>query len=216
MGCRVSGALAYGPARAFSVLRKRLGTKSALLAVTVTAGLLASACAGPQVVSGPQFATREGKTAIQRVYRLGIGDKLKITVYGEDNLSGPFEVNALGQISLPLIGEMQAKGLTLNEFREGLARRLGDGYIKNPKITVEMLNYRPIYVHGEVKNGGEFQFKNGVSLRDVVAMAGGYTYRADQSYLYIGREGEPDAAVQMPTDIPVLPGDNIRVPERFF
>ena len=68
----------------------------------------------------------------------------------------------------------------------------------------------------EVKNGGEFQFKNGVSLRDAVAMAGGYTYRADQSYIYIGREGEADVAVRMPTDVPVLPGDNIRIPERFF
>jgi polysaccharide export outer membrane protein len=79
-----------------------------------------------------------------------------------------------------------------------------------------MLNYRPIFVHGEVKNGGEFAYKNGLGLRDAIAMAGGYTYRADQSYLYIGREGEPDAAVQTPADVPVLPGDNIRIPERFF
>lgn len=167
-------------------------------------------------MDGPQFATREGKTAIQRVYRLGIGDKLKITVFGEENLTGPAEVNALGQVAVPLLGEMQAKGLALNEFRDQIARKLADGYLKNPKVSVEMTNYRPIYVHGEVKNGGEFQFKNGVSLRDVVAMAGGYTYRADQSYLFIGREGEPDVAVRMPNDVPVLPGDNIRVPERFF
>ena len=153
---------------------------------------------------------------MQRVYRLGIGDKLKVTVYGEENLSGPAEVNALGQVSLPLIGEMPAKGLALNEFKDAVSRRLADGYIKNPKVTIEMTNYRAIYVHGEVKNGGEFQFKNGISLRDVVAMAGGYTYRADQSYLYIGREGEPDVAVALPATVPVLPGDNIRIPERYF
>ncbi|MGQ0457104.1 MAG: polysaccharide biosynthesis/export family protein [Hyphomicrobium sp.] len=150
------------------------------------------------------------------MYRLGVGDKFKITVFGEDNLSGQFEVNAIGQVSLPLIGEQQAKGLTLDEFRNRITRQLSDGYLKNPKVTLEMLNYRPIYVHGEVKNGGEFQYKNGLSLRDAVAMAGGYTYRADQAFLYIGRDGEADVAVKMPTDVPVLPGDNIRIPERFF
>lgn len=187
-----------------------------IAAAALSVALLAGACATPDVISGPQFVTREGKAALQRVYRLGIGDKLKITVYGEDNLSGAAEVNALGQVSLPLIGEMPAQGLALQEFRDSIARRLADGYIKNPKVTVEMTNYRPIYVHGEVKNGGEFQFKNGVSMRDAVAMAGGYTYRADQSYVYIGREGEPEVAVSMPADVPVLPGDNIRIPERFF
>ena len=187
-----------------------------IAAAALSVALLAGACATPDVISGPQFVTREGKAALQRVYRLGIGDKLKITVYGEDNLSGAAEVNALGQVSLPLIGEMPAQGLALQEFRDSIARRLADGYIKNPKVTVEMTNYRPIYVHGEVKNGGEFQFKNGVSMRDAVAMAGGYTYRADQSYVYIGREGEPEVAVSMPADVPVLPGDTIRIPERFF
>lgn len=177
---------------------------------------MASACSTPDIIDGPQFVTRDGGKAQQRVYRLGIGDKLKITVYGEENLSGPFEVNAFGQVSLPLIGEMPAKGLALDEFRNQLTRKLASGYLKNPKVSVEMLNYRPIYVHGEVKNGGEFQYKNGVSLRDAIAMAGGYTYRADQGFLYIGREGEPDVAVRMPADVPVLPGDNIRVPERFF
>lgn len=187
-----------------------------ICAAAVFAAAAATACAAPNAITGPQFATREGKKPIQRVYRLGVGDKLKVTVFGEENLSGSFEVNALGQVSLPLIGEAPAKGQALHEFRDFVARRLSDGYLKNPKVTIEMLNYRPIYVHGEVKNGGEFGYKNGLSLRDVVAMAGGYTYRADQSYLFIGREGEPDIALKTPADTPVLPGDNIRIPERFF
>jgi protein involved in polysaccharide export with SLBB domain len=177
---------------------------------------MVSACGGPPTMTGPQFATHQGKIPLQRVYRLGIGDKLKIVVFNEENLSGAVEVNGVGQVSMPLIGEVPAKGLALHEFRDQITRRLSDGYLKNPKVSVEMTNYRPIYVHGEVKNGGEFQYKNGLMLRDVVAMAGGYTYRADQTYLYIGREGEPDAAVKMPADIAVLPGDNIRIPERFF
>ncbi|MFN0218022.1 MAG: polysaccharide biosynthesis/export family protein [Hyphomicrobium sp.] len=180
------------------------------------AAAVLSACTSPDLVSGPQFVTRNGDQLTPRLYRLGVGDKFKLTVFGEENLSGQFEVNALGQVSLPLIGEQPAKGLSLDEFRNRIAQRLSDGYLKHPKVTLEMLNYRPIYVHGEVKNGGEFQYKNGLSLRDAIAMAGGYTYRADQAFLYIGRDGESDAAVKMPTDVPVLPGDNIRVPERFF
>lgn len=170
----------------------------------------------PAQITGPQFATREGKKPIQRIYRISVGDKLKVSVFGEENLSGEFEVSALGNISMPLIGEMPAKGLAIHEFRDSITRKLSDGYLKNPKINVDILNYRPIFVHGEVKTGGEFAYKNGLGLRDAIAMAGGYTYRADQTYLYIGREGEPDVAVQTPADVPILPGDNIRIPERFF
>ncbi|NOT70056.1 MAG: polysaccharide export protein [Hyphomicrobium sp.] len=198
------------------VQRLLLDTVLRVMVASFGACAVASGCASPDVVSGPQFATRQGQAPLNRVYRLGIGDKLKVSVFGEDNLSGPFEVNAVGQISLPLIGEMPAKGLAVHELRERIARKLSDGYLKNPKVTVEMLNYRPIFIHGEVKNAGEFAYKNGVSLRDAIAMAGGYTYRANQTYLYIGREGEPDVAVRTPADVPILPGDNIRIPERFF
>lgn len=175
-----------------------------------------SACSAPTALTGSQFTARSTGAPLQRVYRLGVGDKLKLTVFGEENLSGQFEVNALGQVSLPLIGEMPAKGLAIQQFRDSVARRLADGYLKSPKVTVEILNYRPIYVQGEVKNGGEFPFRPGLSLRDAVAIAGGYTYRADQNYLYIGREAEPELAVRLPAEVPVLPGDNIRIPERFF
>jgi polysaccharide export outer membrane protein len=198
------------------VPRLSLDKAAHLCVAAAFAALLAGACAQQNMMSGPQFATHQGKVPLSRIYKLGIGDKLKVSVFGEENLSGQFEVNASGQISMPLIGEMPAKGLAISEFRDSIARKLSEGYLKHPRVAVEMTNYRPIYVHGEVKNGGEFQYKNGLMLRDAVAMAGGYTYRADQSFLYIGREGEADGAVQMPADIPVLPGDNIRIPERFF
>lgn len=197
-------------------MRRLLDSPARTLAAALVAAALLSACAGAPTMSGAQFATRQGKDPLQRIYKLGVGDKLKLTVFGEENLSGQFEVNALGNISVPLIGEVPAQGQSLGEFRNSVARRLADGYLKNPKVNVDILNYRPIYVHGEVKNGGEFPYRNGLSLRDAVAMAGGYTYRADQSYLYIGRDAEADAAIKMPSDVPVLPGDNIRIPERFF
>lgn len=187
-----------------------------IAAAALIAALMAGACAQQNIMSGPQFATHQGKQPLNRIYRLGIGDKLKVSVFGEENLSGQFEVNATGQVAMPLVGDVAAKGLALSEFRDAVARKLSEGYLKHPRVAVEMLNYRPIYVHGEVKNGGEFQYKSGLMLRDAIAMAGGYTYRADQAYLFIGREGDADAAVRTPADIPVLPGDNIRIPERFF
>lgn len=198
------------------VLRWLLENRFRLAAAALAVGPHLSGCASSaiSVTTPPSFAT--GNDSQSRVYRLGVGDKLKVSVFGEENLSGQFEVNAVGQISMPLIGEIQAKGLALHELRASIATRLADGYLKNPKVTVEMTNYRPIFVHGEVKNGGEFPYKAGLSLRDAVAMAGGYTYRADESFLYIGRDGERDISVRTPSNMKVLPGDNIRIPERFF
>jgi polysaccharide export outer membrane protein len=166
--------------------------------------------------SGPELGSTSSPQ-LPRIYRLGIGDKIKLGVYGEQDLSGQFEVNALGAVPLPLIGEVPAKGLSIQEFRDTVHRRLAAGYVKAPKVNVEVVSYRPIYVHGEVKNGGEFPFKNGIRLRDAIAMAGGYTYRAQQGYLLITRDGEPsEMRVPMPSGTIVLPGDNIRIPERFF
>ena len=184
------------------------------IAALLAAALARDACTGPPPLPPPSFAT--GGEALERTYRLGIGDKLKITVFGEESLSGQYEVNALGQISLPLVGEVGARGMAISAFRDSVARRLAEGYLKNPRVTVEVLNYRPIYVHGEVKSGGEFPYKNGLKLRDAVAVAGGYTYRADESYVLIVREGAGEARVPLSSNVVVLPGDNIRVPERFF
>ncbi len=181
--------------------------------ITATA-VLASACASSPQVPSPSYATANVGTL--RTYRLGIGDKLKIVVFDEENLSGQFEVNALGQVSFPLIGEVSAADRPISEFRDTLRHKLANGYLKNPRVTVEVLNYRPIYVHGEVKSGGEFPFKSGLRLRDAIALAGGFTYRANQNYVAVFREGKREMQVPMNGAFVILPGDNIRVPERFF
>jgi polysaccharide export outer membrane protein len=153
----------------------------------------------------------------QRVYRLGVGDKLKVTVFGEPELSGQYEINAHGALPLPLVGEVPARGRPIHEFRDAVARRLAEGYLKSPRVSVEIISYRAIYVHGEVRSGGEFAYKAGLRMRDAIALAGGYSYRANLGYVLLLREGEPrQLRVPMPSDTEVLPGDNIRVPERFF
>lgn len=198
------------------VMRRLLDIPSRPLVAAILAAALLPACTGSPGAPPPGFSNAEAPQALGRTYRLGIGDKLKVTVFGEENLSGPVEVNAMGQVALPLAGEIPAKGLTLSEFRDGVARKLSNGFLKQPRVTVEMITFRPIYVHGEVRSGGEFQYKTGVKIRDVIAMAGGYTYRADQSFAYVVREGEQEVRLPLPSDTPVLPGDNIRIPERFF
>ncbi len=196
---------------------KRPVTAPLLSAIIALAGatILAAACAQAPQISQPSFAT--GDALANRVYRLGPGDKIKVAVFGEDNLSGTFEVGPQGNVGLPLVGEVRARGLSLPEFREAVAQKLiREGILKHPKVTADVTNYRAIYVHGEVKTGGEFQYKSGLRLRDAIAMAGGYTYRADQSFVLLGRDDQKESQVAMPGDAYVLPGDNIRIPERFF
>jgi protein involved in polysaccharide export with SLBB domain len=165
----------------------------------------------------PQTANLGANPELSRIYRLGVGDKVKISVFGENELSGPFEIGAGGMLALPLIGEIPAKGQTVTDLRRAIESRLKAGYLKDPKVSVEVTAYRPFYVHGEVRSGGEVAFKNGVTVRDAIAIAGGYTYRANHSYVLLIREGSAqEIRVQLPSTDIVMPGDNIRVPERFF
>ncbi len=150
-------------------------------------------------------------------YRLRVGDKLKINVFGEQDLSGAYEVDAGGYVPFPLIGQVRAADTTINQFRTSLQRKLASGYLKNPKLTVDIVNYRPIYVHGEVRKGGEHPYKAGLTVSDTIALAGGYTYRADESYIVLSRANQSKTyRVRLPSRLKILPGDNIRVPERFF
>lgn len=200
------------------VQRWLLDCRFRIAAAVLAAGALVTGCAGSSapIIDSASFVSSHGTPSLDKNYRINSGDKLKITVFGEENLSGQFDVGTRGQISMPLIGELQANGLSLNNLRDSIAQRLSDGYLKNPKVSVEIAGYRPVFVQGEVRNGGEFPYKVGLTLRDAIAMAGGYNYRADQSYLYIGRNGAPDVAVRTLNNIEILPGDNLRIPERFF
>jgi protein involved in polysaccharide export with SLBB domain len=186
----------------------------ALALAAILGSLSLSGCA--QIGMSPSKLTAD-PASLDRIFRLGTGDRLKVTVFGEEELSGEADVNASGNVSLPLLGEVPAKGRTIEQFTEGLRAKLEEGYLKNPKIGVQVIHYRPIYVQGEVRNGGEFPFKLGLKVADAVAMAGGYSYRADTSFINLRREGDADTrAVALQGDIPLLPGDNILIPERFF
>ena len=193
-----------------------IGTRRAASALALTILAALGACSDGTSM-GPGLDEHKIARRDLSSYRLGVGDKVRLNVFGEADLSGTFEVGAAGQISLPLVGDIQAAGLDVNGLRDAASQRLSKGYLKQPKITVEVVGYRPIYVHGEVKSSGEFPFKNGLRLRDAIALAGGYTYRANQGFVVLARDGtQKEAQVRLPTDMLVMPGDNIRIPERYF
>ena len=150
-------------------------------------------------------------------YRLGSGDEVRVTVFGQADLSGEFAVDGTGNVSLPLVGNVAAGGKTLREFEQNIIRALKPDYLKNPRVSVDVLNYRPFYIIGEVKKPGSYPYVSGMSVVNAVALAGGYTYRARENRLLIIRATDRDRTKQPANhDTAVLPGDVIEVPERFF
>ena len=192
----------------------------AFAAAAIAAAWL-SACANSPNAQLPNFATGEfafaTATPTLRVYRLGPGDKLKITVFGEDNLSGQFDVNPSGSVSMALLGDVQAKGLTVQEFRDAVTQRLvREGILKNPKVAVDVFELPPDL---RTRRGQERR-RVSIQIRLAAARRGRHGrrlhLRAEQSYVLLGRDDQKELQVTMPGDAPVLPGDNIRIPERFF
>jgi protein involved in polysaccharide export with SLBB domain len=149
--------------------------------------------------------------------RLSGGDKVRVTVYGEDKISGEYQIDSGGLLSIPLAGTIQGAGLTKIELEQALTQKLKSEYLRNPKVTVEVISYRPFYVLGEVQKPGEYQFRSGLNVLSALAIAGGATYRANNSTVMIQRFGSTELKEfpQSPTVL-VLPGDVVRVPERFF
>ena len=150
-------------------------------------------------------------------YRLASGDRIKVTVFGHDDLSGEFEIDGSGEISMPLIREVKAAGLTVGELEETISDALQPDYLKHPRVSVEVLNYRPYYIIGEVTSPGKYPYASGLTVVNAVAVAGGFTYRAKKSRIRIKRTvGDQAIEIEAQLNTPVLPGDVIEIPERFF
>jgi polysaccharide biosynthesis/export protein len=204
------------------------GDMRASLAIGL-AGLLMlfSGCAGnaPTLDSTPTAALSAAPAAgtgaapglSSTDYKLGSGDKIRVLVFGESNLSGEFEVGAAGTIEMGLIGAVPAMGVTVGQLQNDITARLRNGYLNDPKVSVQVLNYRPYFMTGEVQRTGEFPYKAGLTVQDAIGVAGGYTYRANTGRVYIRRAGAAqEVAVDLTQRINLNPGDSIRVPERFF
>jgi protein involved in polysaccharide export with SLBB domain len=145
------------------------------------------------------------------------GDKIRVTVYGEDKIGGDYEIDPGGFVTLPLTGPLQAAGLTRVAFQRVLAQKLRSEYLKNPQVSIDVVAFRPIYVMGEVERPGEYPFKGGLNIVSATALAGGVTYRGNRSTVLIQHSDET-APKEYPllSTVPIFPGDIIQVPERFF
>jgi polysaccharide export outer membrane protein len=151
-------------------------------------------------------------------YKLGAGDKVRVVVLADPEFSGEYEVDASGNISVRMVGRISALGMTTAELEAALTERYrSGGYLRNPKLSVELLSARPFFVLGEVAKPGSYPYVAGLTVAQAVAMAGGYTRRASTSRIKIKRFGSAAGSEDSATeDSTVNPGDILRVPERFF
>lgn len=199
-------------------------TRNALMMAGLWAGisLIVAPVAGAAqqlLAAGQQTTSATGKITAPLVaeYRLGAGDKVRVTVYNEDTMSGEYEVDGSGMLSLQLIGSVRVLGMSIPEVTALIVDRLKQGYLQNPSVAIEVLNYRPFYVLGEVKEPGKYPYVSGMTVLNAIALAGGYTYRGKKTYAQVIRADDASKVERRvaPNDI-VMPGDIIRVPERIF
>lgn len=185
------------------------------------AALLIAACAGPTTGAQPgDPATRSIGAAggAETGYEIAAGDRLRVAVFGDETMSGEYAVDETGAVTIPLAGPVQVAGRTPQGAADAIVTVLRTGGLfRDPKVTVEVLTLRPFYIFGEVNRAGEYPYKPGLSLFAAVATAGGYTYRADTSSVYIRKATEAaEKRYDLDADIAIMPGDVIRIPERYF
>jgi polysaccharide export outer membrane protein len=155
--------------------------------------------------------------AAPSAYILGAGDKLKLTVYGETDLSGDFTIDGSGFARLPLIGQVRAAGYTAQQLEQVVANTLAQGYLKSPRVAVEVTTYRPFYVIGAVNRPGQYPYVEHMNALNAIALAGGFNPSAVESVIFIRREGS-NREVEVPVDrtTMVYPGDVIKVHNTIF
>jgi protein involved in polysaccharide export with SLBB domain len=199
---------------------RSVGTVSArhfVAICSVSIGLFASACGGGSAPPATPAELQQLQQEAAAPPRLHAGEKIRVTVYGENSLSGEYQIDRSGFASMPLAGAVKAEGLTQHELEEALEQRFKSGYLKDPKVTVSIIEFRPFYILGEVEKPGSYPYSTGLNVMSAIATAGGTTYRANQSSVLIQHPGENELRSYDTTrPIPILPGDIIQIPRRYF
>ena len=178
-----------------------------------------SSCAHPDFKKSRQsqeWLTRPDISMTE--YRLQPGDKIRVQVLGESELNGDFTISDHGEISLPLVGNIMLSGLKSIEFNQLIQQQLDQSILRNPLVSVRIIGLQPIFVGGEVRAPGRIEYSPGMTVRDVISAAGGYTYRSKYDSVFIRAKQDKQGRIFRLVDnrIPVHPGDFVRVPERFF
>ena len=154
---------------------------------------------------------------LEQPYRLGAGDRIRVTVFEQQDLTNTYAVDQSGYIAFPLVGSVPARGHTAKQVEAALAAKLRDGYLRKPDVSVEVDRYSPVFVMGEVGAAGQYSYVPGLTVQKAVAMAGGYSARANQGSVDITRDINGKVLTgRVRTSDPLLPGDTVYVRERLF
>ena len=150
-------------------------------------------------------------------YRLSSDDEISVTVFNEPDMSiEKIKVATNGTISMPLLGQVNVKGLTVIEVEQKLSTLLVNGYLKKPDVTISISEYRPFYINGEVKQPGSYPYRRDLTIEKAVALAGGFTARASKSSISLLSENDQRVLNKVLLNAAVKPGDVITVSESFF
>jgi protein involved in polysaccharide export with SLBB domain len=150
-------------------------------------------------------------------YRLSTDDEISVTVFNEPDMSiEKIKVATNGTISIPLLGQVNVKGLTVVEVEQKLSTLLVNGYLKKPDVTISISEYRPFYINGEVKQPGSYPYRRDLTIEKAVALAGGFTARASKSSISLLSENDQRVLNKVLLNAAVKPGDVITVSESFF
>lgn len=155
--------------------------------------------------------------AIDKPYLLGAGDRVRVTVFEQADLTNTYSVDQSGYISFPLVGAVAARGHSAKQIEGQIAAKLKQGYLRDPDVSVEIDRYRPIFVMGEVGAAGQYSYVPGMTVYSAIAIAGGFTPRANQANVDITRaiNGKVMSGRVVTSD-PLMPGDTVYVRERLF
>ncbi|KTR07439.1 sugar transporter [Aureimonas ureilytica] len=154
---------------------------------------------------------------LNQPYKLDAGDRIRVTVFEQDNLSNIYAVDKSGYLSLPLVGAVPARGKTTEQVQAAITAALRNGYLRSPDVSVQVEQYRPFFIMGEVASGGQYSYVPGMTAQNAIAIAGGFSSRADQRTVDITRQvnGQVITGRVLISD-PIIPGDTISVRERLF
>jgi polysaccharide export outer membrane protein len=167
---------------------------------------------GPYVAAPDSYASPSAQP-----YTLDAGDKLRIVVFGQDGISNAYIVDAGGNVNLPLIGPVPARGSSTQQLSQRIAERLKQGYVREPHVTVEVENYRPFFILGEVTTPGQYPYVADMTVEKAIAIAGGFAPRANKKTVELTRSAPgQQIKTEVPLGYPVRPGDTVLVKERWF
>lgn len=186
--------------------------KRTLMVAIALVPWLTSACTGQQA-----FPSAASEIPAVQPHLLSPGETIRITTYGEETMTGDFAIGTDGVLAFPLIGGVKAAGMTPDKLGDAIQTRLADGFLLNPRVSVEVKSFKPVYVMGEVNRPGEYSYVPGMTLMAAIAKAEGFTYRAQQKRVFLRRAGEAEEReITLNSESQIAPGDTLRIAERYF